>query len=506
MIKLRNFLIIIILGLLLASAVCGGLALWSKNNSVYDFSFTSFSHRNLNDFYVSFLNDGDTIIQPFAADGKELNTFHFFIRYSTPPICKNGAINLDLMDTDGNIVTTASLDCKGIPDKDWFGWNYDFNTPLIQGNLYSVRLRAAGTADNTFELRTIDSNEGRAAHFPDMSYNNIVQKGSILVTALSFTKEMTGYIPECYQSILKVLALCAAILLLELLMLTLFIDRKQKAFRCLPPVTIGVIAVMIPMLSGICFYYGTRPWYASKPPVAHALGAVDGNTYTNSKEAFEQSLERGFICMEVDFSTTSDGYIVLRHDWGKSDGGMGFPGGYVLTLQEFQEHLIADKYTSLSLLDLFVLLEQNPSVYIITDSKEGDYDTVVKQFSKLVETASENGYESILNRFVIQLYNDDMLQAVESVHHFDHYIYTLYQRGTDDIEQLIDFCRQHNISVVTIFDLWWYEQPDFREKMLESGLTIYLHTVNDLETILELRENGVANVYTDHAAPCYFRQ
>ncbi len=69
MIKLRNFLIIIILGLLLASAVCGGLALWSKNNSVYDFSFTSFSHRNLNDFYVSFLNDGDTIIQPFAADG-----------------------------------------------------------------------------------------------------------------------------------------------------------------------------------------------------------------------------------------------------------------------------------------------------------------------------------------------------------------------------------------------------------------------------------------------------
>ena len=50
--------------------------------------------------------------------------------------------------------------------------------------------------------------------------------------------------------------------------------------------------------------------------IAHAGGAIEGQTYTNTKEALERANGNGFRLIELDFSQTADGILVAVHDWG----------------------------------------------------------------------------------------------------------------------------------------------------------------------------------------------
>lgn len=53
--------------------------------------------------------------------------------------------------------------------------------------------------------------------------------------------------------------------------------------------------------------------------LAHALGGIDGQTYTNSKEAIENSYNKGVRLFEVDVKLTSDNKLVCVHGWSKKD-------------------------------------------------------------------------------------------------------------------------------------------------------------------------------------------
>lgn len=49
--------------------------------------------------------------------------------------------------------------------------------------------------------------------------------------------------------------------------------------------------------------------------IAHACGGIDGYTYTDSLEALNQSYEKGDRLFDIDLRFSSDGEIVLRHEW-----------------------------------------------------------------------------------------------------------------------------------------------------------------------------------------------
>ena len=49
--------------------------------------------------------------------------------------------------------------------------------------------------------------------------------------------------------------------------------------------------------------------------IAHAAGEIRGLAYSNSLEALDSSYGRGYRHMEMDFSWTTDGNLVLLHDW-----------------------------------------------------------------------------------------------------------------------------------------------------------------------------------------------
>ena len=56
-------------------------------------------------------------------------------------------------------------------------------------------------------------------------------------------------------------------------------------------------------------------WVHQYPLISHALGGIGGHIGTNSLEALLQAYRSGHRVFETDLCITSDGHLVLRHDW-----------------------------------------------------------------------------------------------------------------------------------------------------------------------------------------------
>lgn len=54
---------------------------------------------------------------------------------------------------------------------------------------------------------------------------------------------------------------------------------------------------------------------ASSRTVMHGLGQLSGTSVLNCREGFDRYYTRGARVFEVDLRMTSDGQVVLRHDW-----------------------------------------------------------------------------------------------------------------------------------------------------------------------------------------------
>ncbi len=248
----------------------------------------------------------------------------------------------------------------------------------------------------------------------------------------------------------------------------------------------------------------TVKWTEGNPLVAHALGEYEGKIETNSKESFIHSWENGYQVMEADFTYTSDNILVVRHDFE--------PGGsyYRLEIQPnhsqpvmdsntFKNTKIIFEQTPLTAEDLLKLMAEYQDVFLITDTKNSDQATVTRQFQDMKRIAQNIGHPEILERIVPQIYNQQMLGWVKSVHDFPQYIYTLYQLTDVDYAKEAAFCAANGIDVVTINKN--RISPDMVQTFHKQGVLVYVHTVNRYLQMQELLRMGVDGVYTDAIHP-----
>lgn len=118
-------------------------------------------------------------------------------------------------------------------------------------------------------------------------------------------------------------------------------------------------------------------------------------TYSNSEQAIKRALENGFDHIEIDFSWTQSGELVLLHDWGRTKSYY-FPGTIALprglagfmpkadkSADLFMQRPMAEGLTQMDLPALLVLMKQNSNVKIITDVK----DTNIEALSLLAKAA-----------------------------------------------------------------------------------------------------------------------
>lgn len=103
--------------------------------------------------------------------------------------------------------------------------------------------------------------------------------------------------------------------------------------------------------------------------IAHAGGEIDSCIYTNSREALEQAVVRGYSFIEFDFQFTSDSVLVAAHSWSDFNKMTGFAhkGDSAPSLNEFKSRRIYERYTPLTASEINRFFEQRSDIYLVTD-------------------------------------------------------------------------------------------------------------------------------------------
>lgn len=244
-------------------------------------------------------------------------------------------------------------------------------------------------------------------------------------------------------------------------------------------------------------------WRDGNVLVAHALGEANGKTETNTKEAFLSSWKEGFRVMEADFTYTSDGVLVVRHDF--EEGGSYYrleidkDGPLVMNSKTYKEKKAVYELTPITAADLLGLMAEYKDVYLITDTKETDEKTVKRQFQDLKTIADNIGAPEVLDRIIPQIYNKEMLGWVRGVYPFQNWIYTLYLTVNPNYADIAAFCKANGVGTVTV------EQSRVTKQLTDlfhsSGIKVYTHTVNRYKQAKSLLAQGVDGIYTDTIKP-----
>ena len=486
--------------LILGGGIILGLLNYSSIKTLYENFMTETSGIQYREYdeYVwpdSLSTKEDVITQYFIPSKSGLSEIHVRLAYNHAALLKDygAAIQVVLRNEKGNILMTWEASEDTIEN-----WHYFVleTGNLKKGEVYSISLsQVSGAAENGRYLLSWVPFIYDDTYMEDIPMENLQCEYNGIQQNYNWD---LYYVYHCLNNDDVMHLIIINIIVIVILILSISLLFCHRQYRRKVFLLLSLFFTVIIIYGGIKAYTEYSAWYNKNIYIAHAMGGIDGIAYTNSRESFENSYNNGIRVFEADFSLTSDNQIVLMHDWENLLGRSEQETGYVPTLEEYKKTKLYGKYTTLDIYDLFQLMLEYPDIYIVTDSKSADYDDVKEQFimiSAVLDHYSTKDRIHILSHCIVQLYNDEMLDAIESVIHFDNYIYTLYQRGYDNLDLLADFCVRNNIPVVTMpYTSWTIEQSDYLHK---RGLKVFLHTLNDTEQVQECLDAGIDGIYTD---------
>lgn len=168
--------------------------------------------------------------------------------------------------------------------------------------------------------------------------------------------------------------------------------------------------------------------------IAHAGGRINGDLYTNSLEALNASLQRGYKYVELDLLKTFDEVpeIVAAHDYKRL---IEFGGGVSMNVINRKN---PSKYTLLTSKDISDFFVKYPNLWLVTD-KINDFKLLEEKFSKIkarmiVEVFSPEKYEEAK-----QYGFENVAYNIASVEDFS----LVFENGYDRVTIWLDFLKQH---------------------------------------------------------------
>lgn len=237
------------------------------------------------------------------------------------------------------------------------------------------------------------------------------------------------------------------------------------------------------------------PDWRDEPPrlIAHGGGAWDAVHVTNSLQALDRSAAEEFLLIEVDLSWTSDGHLVLLHDWdGAFQAMFGLEPG-PRSLEAFLGLQTTNGLQQLGLDALATWMAAHPRVGIVTD----------------IKTERLRGLEILADRLaavrtqvVPQVHDELELHRARALG-FDAVILTLYASSLSD-DEVLELVRREPLYAVTV--------PKERaltglaRRLADAGVATFAHTVNNQLMATRLVRAGAHGVYTDRLTPARSRR
>ena len=233
--------------------------------------------------------------------------------------------------------------------------------------------------------------------------------------------------------------------------------------------------------------------------IAHALGGLDGYTYLNAKESFEESYRKGYRLFELDLSKTSDGVWVCRHNWKEPMGQWKGEKKKVLSAEKFSSIKLYNTYTPMTLEEFFLLLKEYPDVFVLVDSKKysiRDYQNTLEDYTQYREIAKSIGAEAVFSQLIPEIYNEEMYAAIMEIYDFPSYMYSLWKEyPQEELEKTAVFCKEKNIPAVTVSKEQWSDE--IQRIFEEQGILVYVYTVNELQEAGKYIHGGASGICTD---------
>jgi len=279
--------------------------------------------------------------------------------------------------------------------------------------------------------------------------------------------------------------------------------------------TLSILIIVLAMLVTLSTQVkerknNSRPTsYFGMTLLAHAGGGIPQGRYSNAKEAFDLSASLNHQFIEVDFSVTEDGDLVLIHDWDirhyQYFSYMSFLPEILQRLNpkpaksvsDFKQRKMKFGLTQMSLDDLLRWMKNNPDVKIITDIKFNNATHLKTIY---------NHAGPLADRIIPQIYTTDEYDLIKTIG-YDNIIFTNY-RSKLDTEALILFISTYKLFALTVpID---NATPDLIEGAVQSDTPIFVHKyhhwtplslVNTPEGADILRSKGISGIYTDYLYP-----
>ena len=218
--------------------------------------------------------------------------------------------------------------------------------------------------------------------------------------------------------------------------------------------------------------------------IAHAGGKIEDQTYANCQEALDYNYSKGYRIFELDFEWTSDNKPVALHSWDGFIKRFFNEEPKVYTYNEFMDFQMINNWHQLDLERLSKWLKDHPDAYIVTDVKKNN--------EELLKLISEN-YKDIQKQIIPQIYQMEEHIKAEYMG-YKNIIYTLYLSKNSD-DEIIDFVKRNKLFAVTMSV--YKAKTDLLQRLDESGIFIYAHTINSEETKANLELSGIDGFYTD---------
>lgn len=274
------------------------------------------------------------------------------------------------------------------------------------------------------------------------------------------------------------------------------------------PYFILLIILILAIFIGLIFYHNKSnslpqqtEGFKAHHMIAHAMGGISGQPYTNSYEAFIANYEKGIRVFEADFLLSADDDLIARHEWGESftkmmgqeDGLQPERYGAVLKSEEFKAAKIMGRYEPMNWDDVLDLMEDYPDMYLVTDTKQITPEEIDRIFTKIVDGAKQRNPE-ILERIVPQIYNHPMWDQIQAIYPFESMIFTLYQTHESD-EEVINFAKEKGLAAITMSEA--RANKKLVSELNKLGIPSYVHTINDVKKVQNFKNMGVYGFYTD---------
>ncbi len=216
-------------------------------------------------------------------------------------------------------------------------------------------------------------------------------------------------------------------------------------------------------------YVNPRDTFFSKIRIiTHAGGGLQGMCYLNCKEALPFYYDKGNRVFEYDVEQKGENYLLTHTDASNPQGNLD------------------GRFTPLGLLECLAFLEAHEDMILIFDCK-------FENLGAFAEYVKAHAQESMLQRIVIQVFNEQNILDIRKVYDFKMLHVCMY---ATDYVQTVQTCIKYGVGAVSVSVKALNERADW-EIFEKNDICVFAYTVNTLKEYNLFKEKGITGVFSD---------